>query len=352
MSHRLAHRLSENHEVVFMSYRPHLSGRLELNGGRLTVYSWRTRARPTGLRDAWHFLRIYLRHRPEIVIAHFVGANLSILVSKLLSGFRVRTYEWYHTQSYMIEFDHGRIDWLRRMRRRLYYRWLVDRVVAVSGMSARDYRRFYGLENGRVILNGIPDRYRGVDVQWDAPVLTVGFLGRLEGVKGVEVLLQMAGCLPADRFKFRVAGDGTCRARLETLSVGNVEYLGLLSYESVIAFIEGCHVIVIPSFADNLVTVGIEAMMLERCVVISRRTGLAAYLEDGVDALIREPEADAFCEALAGLYADRVRLRALSVGGRATFERRFTLQRHLEEVEAMILGKSAQRISKPRITRT
>ncbi|NDC77532.1 MAG: hypothetical protein EBZ67_06640, partial [Chitinophagia bacterium] len=111
MSHRLAHRLSERHEVVFMSYRPHLSERLELNGARLTVYSWRTRARPTGVRDAWHFLRIYLRHRPEIVIAHFVGANLSILVSKLLSGFRVRTYEWYHTQSSMIEFDHGRIHW-------------------------------------------------------------------------------------------------------------------------------------------------------------------------------------------------------------------------------------------------
>ena len=264
----------------------------------------------------------------------------------------MRTYEWYHTQSSMIEFDHGRIHWLRKLRRRLYYRCLVDRVVAVSELSACDYRHFYGLDNCRVLLNGIADHFRGVDVEWDAPALKVGFLGRLEGVKGIEVLLETAGRLPADRFRFRVAGDGSYRERLEALPAGNVEYLGQLSYESVMACIEACHIIVIPSFEDNLVTVGIEAMMLERCVVISRRTGLAEYLEDGVDALLREPEADAFFEALEGLYADRERMRSLSVGGRATFLRRFSMERHLREVEAMILGQPYQRISKPRITRT
>lgn len=338
MSYRLAHRLSEGHEVVFMSYRPHLSGRLDLNGGRLTVYSWRSRARPTGLRDAWHFLRIFLRHRPQIVIAHFVGANLSILVSKLMSAFRVRTYEWYHTQSYMIEFDHGRIGWWRRMRRRLYYGFLVDRVVAVSELSARDYRRFYSLDNCRVLLNGLMDRYRDVGIDWDDPVLTVGFLGRLEGVKGLEVLFQLIERLPTDRFRFRVAGEGTYRERLETLPQGNVDYFGQLNYDSVMACIEGCHVIVIPSFEDNLVTVGIEAMMLGRGLLISRRTGLSDYLEDGVDALVREPSAEAFIEALEGLHSDRERLRGLSVGGREAFLRRFSMERHLRDVEEMILG--------------
>ena len=119
---------------------------------------------------------------------------------------------------------------------------------------------------------------------------------------------------------------------------GNVEYLGQLSYDSVMAFIECCHVIVIPSFEDNLVTVGIEAMMLERSVVLSCKTGLAAYLKDGLDAMLCEPEADAFREALEGLYADRAQLQALSVRARATFLHRFSIERHLGEVEAMIFG--------------
>jgi glycosyltransferase involved in cell wall biosynthesis len=338
MSHRLAHHLSERHEVVFMSYRPHLPDRLELNGKRLTVYPWTSRARPTGIRDALHLLRIFLRHRPEIVIAHFVGANMSILVSKLISGFRVRTYEWYHTQSYMIEFEHGPIPWFRRVRRQLYYRFFVDRVVAVSDLSALDYRSFYRLDNCSVLLNAIKDRYRRADLDPSATVLTVGFLSRLEGVKGMDVLLELIARLPADRFRFRIAGEGTYRRRLQSINQGNVEFMGFQPYGSVMTLMESCHVVIVPSHEDNLVTVGIETMMLARCLVISCRTGLSEYLEDGVNALVREPDAEAFGQALEELYADRGLMVRLSEEGRRTYLRRFSMEGHLRNVEQLVLG--------------
>jgi|GEM_PF-643896 len=352
MSHRLAHLLSERHEVVFMSYRPYFAERLSLNQGRLTVYSWHSKARPTGFRDVFHFARIFLRHRPQVVVAHFVGANISILVSKILSGFGVRTYEWYHTQSYMIEYDHGRIHWLRRWRRRFYYGRFVDRVVAVSELSARDYKAFYGLDNCQVLLNGIRDRYRAVAMDTEPQVLTVGFLGRLEGVKGIEMLLEMIDRLSADDYRFKVAGEGPYSDRLAGLQRGNVEYLGLLHYGSVVDFIESCQVIVIPSVEDNLVTVGIEALMLERCLLISDRTGLSAYLKDGVDASIRPPEISAFIDALEDMRADRVAMQRMAVEGRATFLRMFSMESHLQNVERLIFDGDPQRDSKPRMTLT
>lgn len=338
MSHRLAHWLSERHEVVFMSYRPFFPERLVLMDGRLIVYSWPTKARPTGIRDMWHFVRIYLRHRPEVVIAHFVGANICNPISKLLSFFRVRTYEWYHTLSTQLEYDGGRIPRWQKLRRWMMFRFFTDTVVPVSDMAARDYSTFYRLNNCRVVLNAIRDEYRGEDADFGSDRIRIGFLGRFVPHKGVDILIGMMDGLPADRFQFRIAGEGPEQAELEKRSVSNVAFAGFLSYDRVREFIEGCHVIVIPSYTDALVVVGIETLMLKRCLVVSNGVGLSEYLHHREDAWICEPSVEAFQDAMLQLDTDRGLAGKIASAGREAFLARFNMDAHVRNVERMILG--------------
>jgi glycosyltransferase involved in cell wall biosynthesis len=338
MCHRLATHLAEKHEVIFMSYRPYFREPLLLMDGKLTVYSWSSKGRPTGLRDIIHFMKIYFRHRPEIVVGHFVGANICILVSKFLSLFSVKTFEWYHTLSSQIEFDSGKIPYFYKLRKRLYFRFFSDTVVPVSELAARDYREFYGLSNEKVVLNGIRDQYQGTDANFNEKRIKIGFIGRFVPHKGVDILQDLIQKLPTDRFLFRIAGEGAEESILKQMKVENVEIAGIIKYGQIRTFIEHCHVIIIPSYTDNLVTVGIETLMLKRCLVISNGTGLSEYLNHGEDAMIIEPSTEKFLDALLKLESERTLMYRISSNGRNTYLDRFNMDVHVKNVEQMILG--------------
>lgn len=338
MSYRLAFHLAEKHEVVYMSYRPFLREKEVYMDGRLTVYSWVTKGRPTGLKDVLHFVRIYARHRPDIVIGHFVGAKISIVTCKILSLFRAKTYEWYHTLSDQIEYDHGRISAFRKFMRAFTFRYFVDTVVPVSHLAERDYRKFYGLDNCRVVINSIRDEYCGVEAEYEDEVLKVGYMGRLLPHKGVDILEKLMADLPSDAFRFRIAGEGQFITEGGVDGRGNVEYLGLIPFSEVRSFIEENHVIIVPSYFDAFNVVAIEALMLKRCLVVSSGAGVSAYLSDGENAIIAEPTFEAFRSALLALHADRGLMRGMAGKGRETFLEKFTLERHIRSVEAMIFG--------------
>jgi len=338
MCHRLAHYLAERHEVVFMSYRPFFPEQQVLMDGKLTVYSWTTKKRPVRIQDVLYFIGIYFRHRPEVVVGHFAGGNVCILVAKLCSLFQAKTFEWYHTPSTAIEYDYGKTPWFKKYMRRLRYQYFVDTVVPVSNFSAKDYQQFYRLNNFQVVLNAIRDEYRGVDADMQAPVINVGFIGRFNPVKGVDILLGLINHLSPEQFAFRIAGEGPEQEKIEALDLPHVEYFGMLSYHHIRPFIEGCHVIIIPSYADNLVTVGIEALMYKRCLVLSRHTGLAEYVGADDDAILCDPTFEAFKDVLQRLYADRGMLQRISAQGRLCFEKKFELEAHVRNVEQMMLG--------------
>jgi glycosyltransferase involved in cell wall biosynthesis len=338
MCHRLALYLAQNNEVVFMSYRPYFKEPLLLMDGKLTVYSWSSRERPTGIRDIIHFIKIYFKHRPQIIIGHFVGANICILVSKILSFFNVKTYEWYHTLSTQIEFDRGKIPYLQKLRRKIFFRFFSDTVVTVSALAARDYKEFYGLSNGKVVLNGIRDQYQGADANFTEDVIKIGFIGRFVPHKGVDILLELINKLPPHKFNFRIAGEGTESNKIDKSKSSHVEIAGVLSYGQIRDFIEKCHVIIIPSYTDNLVTVGIETLMLKRCLIISRETGLSEYLTNGDDAILVDPDTGKFMEALLALESDRNLMNRISTNGRNTYLEQFNLESHLKKVEQMLLS--------------
>jgi glycosyltransferase involved in cell wall biosynthesis len=332
MSYFLAHQLaSEGNNVLFISYRPYFESPVNFYNGRLKVHSWNSRQRPTGILDFIHFVKIFLRFRPQIVIGHFVGANISIMVSKILSLGRCRTFEYYHTLSTQIKLDIGKgfvsrfIQQLKFLRKRIYYKLFTDKVLATSDMASVDYANTYKLHNVIDHITPLLDRFIEEPLNIGNK-LTVAFLGRMEPSKGILPMIDAITVLRT-QFKFKLAGYGSMESQVSSICDGSqVSYLGNLPYEDIDPLIQSCDIILVPSLKDNLVTVGIETLMNKRCLVVSKHTALSEYLVDGIDCVKIAPDASEIICALRDLDVNREKLLRIAGSGRAKYQSLFSME--------------------------
>ncbi len=131
MSYHFAHYLANRgHRVVFISHNPYFSEKkiLKINSGEIILHSWSTEKRPTTFGDFVWFSRIYFQYKPQIVIGHFVGSNITILVSKVFSFGKVKTVEYYHTLSNQIILDLKKVTLKQKLlffRKKLFYKLLL-----------------------------------------------------------------------------------------------------------------------------------------------------------------------------------------------------------------------------------
>ena len=144
MSYNLAHYWAQTgHDIIFLSHKPYFDKpKIEkVNNNYIFIYSWSTKNKPTSLKDILHFAKIFKRHKPKKVIGHFVGANISIFVAKILSFGKVITFDYYHTLSSQLVLD-GNISRFRKLRKYVFYKYFVDYVLPYSYLGLKDYEKF------------------------------------------------------------------------------------------------------------------------------------------------------------------------------------------------------------------
>lgn len=136
-----------------------------------------------------------------------------------------------------------------------------------------------------------PSRYSaGADPQ--APMADLLFVGRLAAVKGLPVLLNALASLP--KITLTVVGDGPDRAALEAQSkdLGLSDRVTFLGYQSQteVAALQTCHrLFVLPSFAEGLPVVLMEAMAAARPVITTRIAGVPELVQDGKSGILVPP---------------------------------------------------------------
>jgi glycosyltransferase involved in cell wall biosynthesis len=170
-------------------------------------------------------------------------------------------------------------------------------------------------------------------------------VGRLADQKGQLVLLEAAGRLHAAGLDFELvlAGDGELRGALEAAArrhgiAGRVRITGWISNERVRAEILAARALVLPSFAEGLPVVLMEALALGRPVISTFVAGIPELVVPGesgwlvpagdVDALAAAMrtalEAEpAVLDELGRRGAERVRARHDARGEAATLARLF-----------------------------
>ena len=219
-------------------------------------------------------------------------------------------------------------------------RRLGCRFVAVSPAIA-GYLRTLGIPPDRieVIANGVDSP--AADLPADPPAAglraalgwsdayLVAAIGRLEPVKGLDVLLHAVAALAAARSRLRclVVGDGRERAALESRAAalglaGRVHFAGFR--RDVPALLAECDLLCLPSRSEGLPYVVLEAMAAGRPVLATRVGSLPEILSPGIAARMVPPGDVAALAAGIGWFIDHPEAAAaLGRAGRALVGERF-----------------------------
>ncbi|MBI1173627.1 glycosyltransferase [bacterium] len=168
----------------------------------------------------------------------------------------------------------------------------------------------------------------------------VAFVGRLAPVKGVPLLLEAFATLRARHPEARltVAGDGEARSRLEARAKalgleGAVHFAGYLDEPAVARLLDEADMLVLPSFAEGLPVVLMEALASRIPVIATQVAGVPELVQDGISGFIVPPgDVEALTERLDRLLSDPALCRAMGEAGRAKVEAEFDVAREVERL--------------------
>lgn len=161
----------------------------------------------------------------------------------------------------------------------------------------------------------------------------VCFVGRLDAVKGVPLLLEAFAAVRYRHPEARltIVGDGPDRARLEAqmcdLELTEVVcFAGYLDERAVARLLEEVDMLILPSFAEGLPVVLMEAMASRIPVIASRVAGVPELVEDGVSGFLVPPsDLETLIERLDQLLADPGLCARMGAAGRLRVEAEFDI---------------------------
>jgi glycosyltransferase involved in cell wall biosynthesis len=349
MSYHLAHHLAEfGCQVVFISHDPYFPEKkiIKKGAGEIVVCSWPTSKRPTSLKDFLWYCKIHVKYKPDVIIGHFVGSNITILGSKLLSFGRVKTFEYYHTLTDQLLTDLKKVTLKQKIlffRKKVFYNLFCDVLICPSELAKKDLVSFHGIAKGCVVLNPMLDRFKKNKKFLPGNIIVISYLGRLDTSKGVADLIEAYKeykmMVTNSKIILRIAGTGSQEVKIKELVNNNsgIKYFGGLKYDAIDDYLNESHFTVIPSKFDNLPTVGLESMMNQTPLLISNSTGLADYLTDGKECFKFDSNIASMVLLFERVESNFDAQKQMSRNARTTFLDKFSLGMYCNTFSKLIL---------------
>jgi glycosyltransferase involved in cell wall biosynthesis len=161
-------------------------------------------------------------------------------------------------------------------------------------------------------------------------------VGSLSPVKGIPVLIEAIGRLVATGrdVRARIVGDGPLQGTLKDMIRKHgleerIRMEGALNHESVIPLYRLSHALILPSFAEGLPVVLMEAMAAGLPCVATCITGVPELIEDGVEGLlVPASDVDALTQAMARLMDNEELRQRLGEAARRKVEREYDAARN------------------------
>lgn len=254
-------------------------------------------------RSRWSYLisqmRLLRRCNPDLLMTYNWGSTDAIWLGRL-AGIRNIIH---HEHGFSIE-ESWRTLWKRDCMRFLVYR-LCSKIVVVSheleSLLKRHFRvnsdKIQRIPNGVDVLGFSPDETERQRVRKESGFgdgdCVLGFSGRLDPVKNLDLLVDIFRCADPCKNPFRLllVGDGPDRARLETRCQENglspyVRFVG--QQASVLPYLRAMDVFLLTSLREQMPLTVLEAMAVGMPVVSTRVGDLPHMIDDGVDGFLRD----------------------------------------------------------------
>jgi glycosyltransferase involved in cell wall biosynthesis len=194
--------------------------------------------------------------------------------------------------------------------------------------------------NGEFAANGARDKERGA-LGLGPCDRVVGTLGRLAWKKGQEYFLAAAAEILKEepRATFVLVGDGPLRTQLEgqarTLGIADrVKFLGQrLDSQTVISLFD---IFVLPSVIEGMPNALLEAMALEKPVVVTNAGGNAEVVQDGITGFVvptRQPTEMA--QRILHLLRQETLAQGFAAAARRSVRQRYSFHQTLQAMETL-----------------
>jgi glycosyltransferase involved in cell wall biosynthesis len=281
------------------------------------------------------------RERPThvLVYKHMFHTSLAVLALKAIGRKVVLVTDtfpgilWF-SRSAMVNL----VLWIHARTLGLLVLRLSDRVVLLH-RGLLPAAAALGLRAVEAIPNGVDlEALRGVEAPTDlgkeVGEILVAYVGRLESVKGLDLLLEVAGEIGARRsgVSFLVVGDVAAAGPL-TRRYGNgpIRFLGYRT--DVAGILSMSDIFVLPSYAEGLPNALMEAMAAGCACVASRVGGVVELLGDDEAGLTVPPgDKGALCAALDRLIGDPALRSRLGARARSVIENGYRLDQTAERL--------------------
>lgn len=195
----------------------------------------------------------------------------------------------------------------------------------------------------------------GVDIDEFSPAaagrdgtLRILTIGRIDAMKGNVLLLQALAQLAEQGLEpeLTFVGDGPSRAKAIAIAnelgvAGRVTWTGAVGNDRIRDLYAAHDIFCLPSFAEGVPIVLMEAMAMELPVVASAITGIPELVEDGVSGfLVRAGRLDELVQRLAQLLADEQLRESMGNAGRAKVEVEYDLGRNAQELRELFADRA------------
>jgi len=175
-------------------------------------------------------------------------------------------------------------------------------------------------------------------------------VGRLSAEKGHLVLVEAIARLKAEpAFEVVIVGDGPLRGEIERTSAilgvrDRITLTGWMPAEAVHDTISGSCAMVLPSFAEGLPVVLMEAFMQGRPVIASAIAGIPELVEHGISGwLVPAGSVDALAAAMRELLATAPeQLERMGRAGSVRVRERHDQYKEARKLEALLIGGSTR----------
>ena len=169
-------------------------------------------------------------------------------------------------------------------------------------------------------------------------------VARLSGQKGLPLLIEAAALLAARGYDFTldIAGDGVLRTALNRQIVAagladKVRLVGILDGAGVRLLLERARVFVLPSFAEGLPVVIMEALALGRPVIATAIAGTPELVDAACGWLVAAGSAEAVAKAMAeAIAAPEAAITSMGVEGRRRVAKYHDAVRNAAELAKLI----------------
>ncbi|KKQ41482.1 MAG: Glycosyl transferase group 1 [Microgenomates group bacterium GW2011_GWC1_37_8] len=208
---------------------------------------------------------IIKRIRPDLVLTSLYQAEILGMCAAKISGVKERI---------MIQSDAVELPMIRAFFKRSLSLRLSTKIIAISNTVST-----FMVKRWRVPISKIKVIYNGIDFEKfnvtrePRDILTLGIVGRLEKIKGVDIFSQAIVKLKQDYSlepNVLFVGDGSMRKSLEELmdrsQLKKVQFVGFVS--NVQEWLTKIDLLVIPSRSEGFGLVMIEGL-LTKCLVVA-----------------------------------------------------------------------------------